>query len=207
MVRANRPWRLAVRLYAALVAALAASIFGVVDLHVWQIAATMAWWRLTIMSITSISLTITAVIVVHGLWERAPDPRVREQVVLFNIATAVTVAIGILCLYVALFVLILAASALVISPDLLTETVHRRVRAGHLCCPSLVRQLARDRRRRARRPSRVRRGRPRGCLCHLGNPRGRGQRSVLTAGPGESPVHGPFPPLGDGAFGFAFAAT
>ncbi|MGZ4356646.1 MAG: hypothetical protein ACXVRU_07550 [Gaiellaceae bacterium] len=129
MVRANRPWRLAVRLYAALVAALAASIFGVVDLHVWQIAATMAWWRLTIMSITSISLTITAVIVVHGLWERAPDPRVREQVVLFNIATAVTVAIGILCLYVALFVLILAASALVISPDLLTETVHRRVRA------------------------------------------------------------------------------
>ena len=53
MVRANRPWRLAVRLYAALVAALAASIFGVVDLHVWQIAATMAWWRLTIMSITS----------------------------------------------------------------------------------------------------------------------------------------------------------
>jgi hypothetical protein len=39
----------------------------------------------------------------HDLWESAPDPRVREQVVLFNIATAATVRIGIATLYVALF--------------------------------------------------------------------------------------------------------
>ena len=71
------------------------------------------------MCVVSIAATAPAVIVAHGLWERAPDPRVRGQVVLFNFTTALTVTIGIATLYVALFLLIFAAAELIIRPDLL----------------------------------------------------------------------------------------
>ena len=51
----------------------------------------------------------------HGLWERAPDSRVRDQVVLFNFATTASVAIRIVSLYVALFALILGGAELVVT--------------------------------------------------------------------------------------------
>jgi uncharacterized membrane protein len=130
MVRANRPWRLAARLYRALVAAFAAGAYGVVTTDIWRISAALDWWRLALLSIVSISLTSFAVIAAHGLWERSRDPRVREQVVLFNVATTATVVIGILALYLALFALILAGAALVISSSVLRETLDQSVGTG-----------------------------------------------------------------------------
>jgi hypothetical protein len=127
MVRANRPWRFAVRLYAALVAALAVGAYGATSSDIWRLSVAMDWWRLAIMCLASIAATIVAIIAAHGLWERSSDPRVREQVVLFNIATAATVAIGVLTLYVALFVLILAGAGLVITRGVLTDAVGHSV--------------------------------------------------------------------------------
>ena len=109
MVRANRPWRLAARLYRALVAAAATAAYGLVSGDVWRISATMGPARLAIVCVASVLVTSTAVIVAHGLWEQAPDRRLRDQVILFNFATAATVVIGIGSLYVALFLLIFAA--------------------------------------------------------------------------------------------------
>jgi hypothetical protein len=129
MVRANRPWRLSLRLYRALVAATAVGAFGVVQSDVWRLSSAAGRPRLAIMSVASVIVTIVAVILVHELWERAPDPRVREQVVLFNIATAATVAIGILSLYIALFVAILAGAALVVSPAVLSDALGEAVGA------------------------------------------------------------------------------
>jgi hypothetical protein len=123
MVRANQPWRLAVRLYSALVAAFAAGAYGVVTSDVWRLSATMGSLRLTIVCIASIAITVVAIIAAHELWERSPNPHVRDQVILFNVATAATVAIGILTLYVALFALILVGALLVISPGVLERTL------------------------------------------------------------------------------------
>jgi hypothetical protein len=119
MVRANRPWRFAARLYAALVAALAAGAYGVVTSDIWRLADANGVWRLTALSVGSLLVTIVVIIAAHGLWERTADPRVREQVVLFNIATTVTVTLGIATLYIALFAVILGATALVTPPSLL----------------------------------------------------------------------------------------
>ncbi len=91
MVRANRPWRLATTLYRHLAAALAAGAFGVVSPDIWHVSAALEWWRLVAVSLLSITITVVSVIAAHRLWEHAPDPRVREQVVLFNVATAGTV--------------------------------------------------------------------------------------------------------------------
>ena len=70
-------------------------------------------------SVASISFTGGAVIVAHGLWERAPDRRLRDQVILFNVATAATILIGIATLYAALFLMIFAAAELLLSTQAL----------------------------------------------------------------------------------------
>jgi hypothetical protein len=130
MVRANRPWRLAARLYRALVAAVVAGAYGVVTSDIWRISATMGSTRLALVSIASISFTTGAVIVAHDLWERAPDRRLRDQVILFNFATAATVLIGIVTLYGALFLLIFAAAELLLTPDALGSGLGHAVGAG-----------------------------------------------------------------------------
>lgn len=119
MVRANRPWHLAGRLYRALLAAVVAGAYGLVTSDIWRISATAGSTRLALASIASISLTSGAVIGAHGLWERAPQRQPRDQVVLFNVATAATILIGIATLYGALFLMIFAAAELLLSAQAL----------------------------------------------------------------------------------------
>jgi hypothetical protein len=130
MVRANQPWRLVARLYGALAAAFAVGLYGVVTSDIWRLSATMGWLRLALACVASITITVVAVIAAHELWERAPDPRVREQVILFNIATAATVVIGIFTLYVTLFVLIFASAELVISRSVLADAIEHSAGLG-----------------------------------------------------------------------------
>ena len=130
MVRANRPWHLAARLYRALLAAVVAGAYGLVTSDIWRISATVGSMRLALASIASISFTSGAVIVAHGLWERAPDRRLRDQVILFNFATAATVLIGIATLYAALFLLIFATAELLLSPDALASGLGHSVRTA-----------------------------------------------------------------------------
>src|SRR6185437_953925 len=127
MVRANRPWRLVGRLYAALVAALAVGAYGVVTSDIWRLSIALDWWRLAITSAVSVAITIATVIVVPGLWERTSDPRVRGQVVLFNLATATTVTLGFISLCAVLLLLILAGATLVTAPHTSSRAVGRDV--------------------------------------------------------------------------------
>jgi hypothetical protein len=130
MVRANRPWRLAARLYRALLAAVVAGAYGLVTSDIWRISATAGSTRLALVSIASISFTSGAVIAAHGLWERAPDRRLRDQVILFNFATAATVLIGIATLYAALFFMIFAAAELLLNPHALASGLGHPVGTG-----------------------------------------------------------------------------
>ena len=129
MVRANRPWRFAGRLYGALVAALAAAVLSLVVSDHWRIATSMGWVRLAILCVISIVATTTAIIVVHRLWERAPDPRARAQVVLFNVATAATILLGLLTLYAALFVLMAGGAWLIVTSSVFEHALGREVEA------------------------------------------------------------------------------
>jgi hypothetical protein len=124
MVRANRPWRLAARLYRALVAALAAVAFALVTSDVWRIAASLSPVRLGAITVLSLALTVALLIAAHGLWEPAKAGRARDQVALFNVATAATVALGMICLYLALLALSLAGAGLFITPETLSNSVH-----------------------------------------------------------------------------------
>src|SRR5206468_1800316 len=56
--------------------------------------------------------------------------RLRDQVILFNFATATTVAIGIGTLYLALFLLIFAGAELLLSPNVLASGLGHGVGLG-----------------------------------------------------------------------------
>jgi hypothetical protein len=121
MVRANRPWRLAAGLSRALTAAIAAGVFALVTSDIWRLADSFGWLRLTVVAVGSVAATVVTLIVGAGLWERAHSRRVRKQVALFNLATAATVLVGVVTLYVALFLLALAGSLLLVVPGLFAD--------------------------------------------------------------------------------------
>jgi hypothetical protein len=130
MVRANRPWQLAVRLSRALIAAGAVGIFALVTSDIWRLADAFGWLRLTAVAVGSVVAIGATLIIGAELWERAAQPRVRQQVLLFNVATTATIVIGVAALYAALFVLALLAGLLLIVPRLLTEAVGHPVAFG-----------------------------------------------------------------------------
>lgn len=123
MIRANRPWRFTLRLYRVLVTALAAGVFAIITGEAWQLADALSWPRLAAASVVTVGITIAGVIGAHGLWERSSNPRTRQDVILFNLATASTVTLGISSLYVVLFGIGLGTSYLVVDPDVLTQTI------------------------------------------------------------------------------------
>jgi hypothetical protein len=121
MVRANRPWRLAVRLYRALVAALAVAAFAIVTPDLWRISASLGAARLAAIGILAIAFTVLSLIAAHSLWERRGASKAEDQVFLFNAATAATVLLGVLALDLALFLFSMAGAGLLITPDLLSK--------------------------------------------------------------------------------------
>jgi hypothetical protein len=123
MVHANRPWRLTARLSRALVAAIAAVVFALVTSDVWRLADALGVLNLAALTAISLVAIVVFLVVAHGLWERPADGIGREQAILFNLATTVTLVIGVACLYGALFVLGLAGAGLAVARDVLSEGI------------------------------------------------------------------------------------
>src|ERR1700744_5171908 len=119
MLRANRPWRLALRLMRALVVAFAAGVFALVTSDIWRLSHYLGPLRLTVIALGSVAGSTATIVVATGLWERSPHPAAREQVALFNIVTAATVSLGVAALYLALFAIMLAAALLLVPGSLL----------------------------------------------------------------------------------------
>jgi uncharacterized membrane protein len=130
MVRANHPWRLITRLYRAAIGALGVAAFAVITSDVWRIAATLDPLRLAIACVATIATAVATLIAVHDLWERATDRRVREQAIMFNLVTLITITIGILALYATVSVLSLAAAALLIDPSVMTGQINAHSNVG-----------------------------------------------------------------------------
>ncbi|MFF0655156.1 hypothetical protein [Micromonospora tulbaghiae] len=131
MLRANRPWRLAIRLSRALVAALTAGVFALVTSDIWRLSQDADPARLGLLTAGSVVAVTLTIVIGAGLWERAPEqPRAREQVVLFNIVTLATVVIGVLALYLALLALTLAGAFLLLPEATLADALGYRPGVG-----------------------------------------------------------------------------
>ena len=74
-------------------------------------------------TILSITAMVAWLILDHRLWEQPKSVTERGRSALYNTATLVTLTIGVTVLHVALFVLLLGAAVVILSPQLFASAV------------------------------------------------------------------------------------
>jgi hypothetical protein len=123
MVRANRPWRLVAGLSKVLVVALGSGALGLATDTIWLFADTMGPWRMCATTVVSIGAMVAWLILDHELWERPRSSAERARSVLYNLATLITLTLGVAVLHVALFLSMLLAASITLTPDVFARTL------------------------------------------------------------------------------------
>lgn len=95
MIRANQPWAFVARLSRAMVVAAATGMLTLVASDLWVLAMAYGPVRLVLLAVMAIGAVSATLILGADLWERPRRRAQREQVILFNLATTATVAIGV----------------------------------------------------------------------------------------------------------------
>ncbi|MGW6174765.1 hypothetical protein ACWF5H_14860 [Arthrobacter sp. NPDC055138] len=118
MVLANRPWLLVPGLKSALVAALATGAVATINSTVWLLAGSLSWWRLVVATIASIALVVGWLIIDGELWDRPDEDsaEAKERSRLYNTSTLLTLTIGVLICYLALYVVNLVWALFILDP-------------------------------------------------------------------------------------------
>jgi uncharacterized membrane protein len=129
MVRANNPWTVIARLSRTLAGALGTGAVSLAAATVWIVSDRMTWPRLLLLSFATVAGTTAAIIAAHELWERTEREQDREQVMLFNLVTALTLLLGCVALYGALFLGILVCAGVLIPPSALKDQLGHSVNA------------------------------------------------------------------------------
>jgi hypothetical protein len=143
MVRTNRPWRLVAGLSRALVAALGTAAVSLASTGVWHIADGMGWARLLGLLLLSVLVTSVSLVLVHDLWERPREGSSVKRTLMINLATGLTIAIGVLTLYLALFLVTTTAGLILIPTSVLEDQIGHHVDFGeYLKLAWLVSSLA-----------------------------------------------------------------
>ena len=134
MVLANRPWLLVPGLKSALVAALATGAVATVNSTVWLLAGSLSWWRLVVATLASIALVVGWLVIDGELWDRPDDdtPQAKERSRLYNASTLVTLMVGVLICYTALYVVNLAWAYFVLDTDVMGGYVDVPIGHGDL---------------------------------------------------------------------------
>jgi hypothetical protein len=139
MLRANRPWRAVIRLSSVAVAALGIAVLSLVNGFIWMIADGGGLLRLSALTITSIVGLVLALVIGGKLPEQVPRatdqedlPGSKEQVILFNTVTITTVVIGVVALYLILFISTGVVSFLLLPLDQVARQLGHPVGVGTL---------------------------------------------------------------------------
>jgi len=119
MVRATHPFRVVLGLSYALTAALGTAAFTVITNTIWQLSGALGSVRLLALMLISLVAMVAYFIVVHNMWHRPSRRWGRDYTVLLNATTVITLTIGALTFYLALFALTLAAAGLFIEGSVL----------------------------------------------------------------------------------------
>ncbi|CAM04131.1 uncharacterized protein (DUF2267 family) [Saccharopolyspora erythraea NRRL 2338] len=130
MARDNRPWRLVPSLSKAIAAAMATAAFGIFYPTMWSMADALSTARLALISFVAISAMVTWLVIDNGLWERGRDRNTREEAFLYNVATLLTLFIGVACMYIVLFALTWLASLAVTATPYLSAVLGHPADAG-----------------------------------------------------------------------------
>lgn len=120
MILGNRPWRLVPRLSSALAGAAATGAFGVFYTSIWSMADYLSFGRLVFITVVSILVLSTWLLFHNRLWETPRGARRKEKLLLYNVATVLTVVIAAAAMYVLLFIALFLGSLVVIDQAFLS---------------------------------------------------------------------------------------
>ena len=129
MIRANQPWAFVARLSRAMVVAAATGMLTLVASDLWVLAMAYGPVRLVLLAVMAIGAVSATLILGADLWERPRRRAQREQVILFNLATTATVAIGVVVFYLGLFILSWVGALLLIDEQVLAGVAGHPVNA------------------------------------------------------------------------------
>lgn len=115
MVRHNRPWRLVPSLDRAIAAAAATTAFPIFYSSIWGMANQSGLWRLLAVNVLAVGSMVGWLVVHNDLWERTAPTDNQGPALMYNLATCLTLLIGVVCMYVLLFALTMVAATVVIS--------------------------------------------------------------------------------------------
>jgi uncharacterized membrane protein len=130
MVRANEPATVITRLSGAMIGAFGTGAFSLVSSNVWSLADALSLPRLLMLALLSVTIICISLVVAHHLWARAPRPAARERAMLFNLTTALTLGLGVMSLYVGLFVVFALAAGIFLPPHHLAANIGHHVNLG-----------------------------------------------------------------------------
>jgi hypothetical protein len=144
MVRTNQPWRLVIGMRSALAAVLGTSAYlSLTSTTIWVLATRLGAGKLTLTLLVAVALMVAWIIGAHHLWERARDPGEREETVLFNASTVLTLSIGVLVMSAAVYVVTLINTLFFLDPSVLGSNLGRPPTLGdHLALAWLATGLA-----------------------------------------------------------------
>ncbi|MGI5405081.1 hypothetical protein ACQEVG_37735 [Streptomyces sp. CA-135486] len=128
MVRANRPWRLFATLSRALAGVFATAAFGLINSSTWIISSGLDVGRLIGASVASLLALTAWIIIDHELWERPHGSLSRSFSRLYNTVTCMTITIGVLSLYVVLFLALFGVSELILTPSVFGTVIGQHTR-------------------------------------------------------------------------------
>ncbi|UBH25098.1 hypothetical protein KW076_02590 [Micrococcus porci] len=120
-VRGNRPWLLAVSLTRSMSTALAAGALTLLTTDLWMLSAAYDGVQMSLLGLLAVAAVSLSLVVGAKLWERPRRAAEREQVAVFNLATVLTVVIGVLVLHALLMLAALAGALLLVDGDVFTE--------------------------------------------------------------------------------------
>jgi hypothetical protein len=136
MVYANRPWRLAAGMSKVMMTAFATGAVSLIYPTMWQLSATMGPWRLATATTLASAAMVAWLVLDHKLWERPQSADERERARIYNLATVVTLTIGVVILHVALFILLLVTAWWTLPPQMIAKNI------GHPVGPSTLLMMA-----------------------------------------------------------------
>ncbi|WP_226365439.1 hypothetical protein [Pseudonocardia sp. ICBG162] len=93
-------------------------------------ATSLSPLRLLLISVVAIIAMATWLITYNHLWDRPPDQDARAEAVLYNAATAITMIIGVTCMYVLLYLAGLLAALALIDPGYFSAQLQRPISIG-----------------------------------------------------------------------------
>lgn len=130
MVKNNHPWRLVPELSTTLAAGFATAAFGIFYSSIWNLADFLSWRRLALISVLAVAAMVFWMTVQNDMWEKRKHRNSREEAVMYNVVTIVTMVVGIGFLYLVLFTVIFLGSQAIIDTEYLEQQLGHPANTG-----------------------------------------------------------------------------